>query len=204
MRQPSFEKYLLTYAQELTGCDSQSLNKLLSLSLNGHARAFEPLVLLCILKGKKGLLLTKLAGTTFKHNIEFMLSKDWDKGSLISFLVESEEENHNLKRYRKVYRSYQAMVSRPAVDREVVLLMRERILEVMKEKKLSNYRVYTDLSLNHGNINRYLKHGDASKLSRQTARRILDYVISIQSFNERWQTRVCLTRQWSGRPFGHS
>jgi len=204
MRQPSFEKYLLTYAQELTGCDSQSLNKLLSLSLNGHARAFEPLVLLCILKGKKGLLLTKLAGTTFKHNIEFMLSKDWDKGSLISFLVESEEENHNLERYRKVYRSYQAMVSRPAVDREVVLLMRERILEVMKEKKLSNYRVYTDLSLNHGNINRYLKHGDASKLSRQTARRILDYVISIQSFNERWQTRVCLTRQWSGRPFGHS
>ena len=204
MRQPSFEKYLLTYAQELTGCDSQSLNKLLSLSLNGHARAFEPLVLLCILKGKKGLLLTKLAGTTFKHNVEFMLSKDWDKGSLISFLVESEEENHNLERYRKVYRSYQAMVSRPAVDREVVLLMRERILEVMKEKKLSNYRVYTDLSLNHGNINRYLKHGDASKLSRQTARRILDYVISIQSFNERRQTRVCLTRQWSGRPFGHS
>ena len=51
-----------------------------------------------------------------------------------------------------------------------------RIRKCQKEKHISNYRIYTDLHLNHGNINDYLTNGNVSKLSLATAQKILDYV----------------------------
>jgi len=176
MRKPSFESYVLRYAQELTGSDSASLRKLLDLSYSGHARAFEPVVLLYILRGKSDTLQKLVKDPPFKQSAEHILSMNLDKDSLIPFLSKHDDDCA-VERYRRVYGNYQVMLGRTSADREVIMLMRERILHAMKEKKMSNYRVYTDLSLNPGNINRFLKHGDASKLSRKTARRILDYVL---------------------------
>lgn len=45
-----------------------------------------------------------------------------------------------------------------------------------KKSGVSNYRIYTDLKLNPGNLNAWLKHGDSSKVSLYTARKTLQYM----------------------------
>ena len=63
-----------------------------------------------------------------------------------------------------------------ANDNETKRLMRKRIILLQKEKHITNYRIYTDLKLNPGNINSFLKHGDVEKISLESARRIWKYV----------------------------
>lgn len=43
---------------------------------------------------------------------------------------------------------------------------------------MANYKIYTGLGLNPGNINAYLKHGDLSNVSAKTADRIFEYADS--------------------------
>ena len=52
----------------------------------------------------------------------------------------------------------------------------------LKQKKhLTNYRLYTDLKLNPGNVNAWLKHNDSSKMSLDCARQIYKYAKSYQT-----------------------
>ena len=55
------------------------------------------------------------------------------------------------------------------------------ILELQRKKKLTNYRLYTDLKLNPGNVNAWLKHNDSSKMSLDCARQIYQYAKSYPS-----------------------
>jgi len=80
--------------------------------------------------------------------------------------------------YTKVYRSYMSVRDRTKNDAHSKTLMRKRTMELLHEKQVSSYRVYKDLGLNPGNVNAYLKHGDVSKLSLDTARRVLKYAES--------------------------
>ena len=48
----------------------------------------------------------------------------------------------------------------------------------LQKKKLTNYRLYTDLKLNPGNVNAWLKHNDSSKMSLDCARQIYKYAKS--------------------------
>jgi hypothetical protein len=50
-----------------------------------------------------------------------------------------------------------------------------KVNDYKKLKNITNYRIYTDLKLNHGNINSWLKNGDCDKVSLETARRVLKY-----------------------------
>lgn len=45
----------------------------------------------------------------------------------------------------------------------------KKIKQMQQDKHISNYRIYTDLKLNAGNINDYLTNGRADKLSLKTA-----------------------------------
>ena len=49
---------------------------------------------------------------------------------------------------------------------------------VIQRRRFSNYRIYTDLHLNPGNLNAWLKHGDCGKVSLKTARSVLRYAES--------------------------
>ena len=60
-------------------------------------------------------------------------------------------------------------------------LIHRRVLELQKKKKLTNYRLYTDLKLNPGNVNAWLKHNDSSKMSLDCARQIYKYAKSYPS-----------------------
>ena len=60
-------------------------------------------------------------------------------------------------------------------------LIHRRVLELQQKKKLTNYRLYTDLRLNPGNVNAWLKHNDSSKMSLDCARQIYKYAKSYPS-----------------------
>ena len=81
-----------------------------------------------------------------------------------------------MKPLHKVWRSYQAVHSRLQSDAHTKELIRIRILLLQKEKRITNYRLYTDLRLNPGNINAWLKHGDGNKVSLAHARQMLQYL----------------------------
>ena len=79
-------------------------------------------------------------------------------------------------RYQKVYDSYISEKDRYLRDDNYLSKIHILTLDNLKKNKVSKYRVYTDLGLNPGNVNAYLKHGDVSKVSRETANKILEYV----------------------------
>jgi hypothetical protein len=78
--------------------------------------------------------------------------------------------------YIKVFRSYLSVRDRKQGDDHTKALIREHIVRLQQQKGISTYRIYTDLQLNHGNMNTYIKHGDVSKVSLDMARSAMAYM----------------------------
>ena len=85
--------------------------------------------------------------------------------------------------YHKVWRSFQSQKNRVQSDDHTKELMRLKVKRLQERCGVSNYRIYTDLNLNPGNVNAWLKHGVADKVSLDTARRTLRYVEGYLSKN---------------------
>ena len=85
--------------------------------------------------------------------------------------------------YHKVWRSYQSRKNRGQADEHTKELMRQKVKR-LQEKSVTNYRIYTDLKLNPGNLNAWLKHGDGDKVSLETARRAIRYVENMVNWVE--------------------
>ena len=66
------------------------------------------------------------------------------------------------------------MKEKPVADRRINALMRKRTLGALEESGVTRYGLCRDLNLNKGNVYAYLA-GDDSKVSRETARRIMEY-----------------------------
>lgn len=82
--------------------------------------------------------------------------------------------------YYKVWRSYCSVRDRCKADNHAKALMNQKIRRLQQQKGITNYRLYTDLHLNPGNLNAYLKHNDCSKVSLTTARRALRYLQQLE------------------------
>ena len=91
----------------------------------------------------------------------------------LSKKVESLDTFDELK---QLYTSYTNLV----VNKNHLLkrMYHKRIVNLQKEKRISNYRIYSDLKLNHGNTNEYLRNEKHEKLSLNNIRRMMDYVVS--------------------------
>ena len=72
--------------------------------------------------------------------------------------------------YTKAWNSFLAARDAPKRDNDLKGAMRKKILSIQKEKHCSNYRVYTDLHLNPGNINSWLKNGDCTICTSRRSR----------------------------------
>ena len=57
-------------------------------------------------------------------------------------------------------------------------LARDNILKTMKEKGITNYRIYTDLKANPGNVNDYLKNNTTKKVSLKLVKMIHNYCLA--------------------------
>lgn len=173
MRELSFAGFLKQYVRELSYGDTCSLYALAREAAHDNPRLREPLLLYALFSGKADVLRAAVKDPTLKAQYDAVLSH-YDRETMALTL---EADNAGLpEAYRKVWRSYQNRKNRRAWDDETKALMRERILFLQKELGVSNYRLYTDLKLNPGNMNAWLKHGTSEKIALATARRTLQYL----------------------------
>lgn len=166
MKPLTFKGYLKAYLTELSLCGSSSVRKL-EKEVERNLRLLEPLVLYAkitlddeqLAKFKNTRVVNALSELKTISNVENALE-------------------HGLlpERYQKVYNSYKVKTNRIKNEEHTKSLMLPRIKEMQVAKHISNYRIYTDLHLNPGNVNDFLTNGNVSKLSLKTAEMIFDYV----------------------------
>lgn len=176
MRELTFHGFLKSYVRQLSLCGSNSLFKLAREAETSNPRLKAPLLLYALSTEKEALLLRAVKDTALRASYETVLAlhNETDAfGSLESGNSELPDE------YLKVWKSYQYAKNRPLADADTKELMRKKIRRLQDKASISNYKIYADLKLNAGNLNAWLKHGDGSKVSLNTARSVLNYVEAV-------------------------
>ena len=172
MQRLTFNWYLENYIRSLSSSNSTSIYKLAE-EMNTNHRLREPLFLYALCVGKIEFLL-KATKDELLHSQYSGLAKKYTRKTILEAL-ESGDESLD-KNYHKAYNSYACRRNMPETHSRSKALMHTKIRRLQYEKNISNYRIYTDLKLNPGNINSYLKTGDVKKVSRDMARRIVLYL----------------------------
>ena len=167
MRQLTWKGFLASYVKDLSCADTCSINKLVK-ELDQNPRIKEPLILYGIATG-------------IPKGIPQRYPEFYEEYVYISNLFKDNSPTEfSAKKlpikYYKVFTSYEYHQNRVKRDHHTKLLMWRKITEIKKQKGISNYRIYTDLKINPGNVNCFLKNGNVEKLGIDTARRILEYV----------------------------
>ena len=172
MRELTFAGFLKQYVRSLSVSNTTGLYKLAAEAAYENPRLREPLFLYAVFSSKEQVLLkaTKLPELRIVYT---SLLEQYDRAKLELALHDGD---FPLPDYAKVYTSYISVKNSRQRDNNTKMLMRRRIVELQKLKKISAYRLYTDLGLNHGNVNSFLKHGDYSKLSLRAAQSALIYL----------------------------
>ena len=180
MRELTFKGFLAQYVKRLSKFDTNSLYKLAEEASSDNPRLKEPLLLFALYSGKQ----TVLLQATKDQNL---LAEYQEMVSLYSAdqMTRLFEDNVSVlpNEYHKVWRSFQSQKNRGQSDAHTKELMRLKVKRLQEQCGVSNYRIYTDLKLNPGNVNAWLKHGVVDKVSLETARRTLRYVEGCLSEN---------------------
>lgn len=169
MRELTFKGYLLSQLQELSGFNSTSLYAFSQLACN-NARLKDVLSLYLVMY--------------IEENLRSKLLKRFDYlniaceklNGLDEYNVETYLQNDSLSEYRTVYNNYLYQRNHKEQEDRLKMMMYRRISEVKQAKCVTNYRIYKELNLNPGNVNAFLKNEDISKVSLDTARKILTFV----------------------------
>lgn len=173
VRKLTFEGFLKQYMVELSGVQTASVHNLAD-SLQKNPRLKEPLYLYALVFGKVNLLLryteTKECHTEYERLCNLY--------SMEQTLVFLQNQSVLPEGYLKVWRSYCSVRDAALADNDTKELIHRRVTEIQQKKHLTNYRIYTDLKLNPGNVNAWLKHNDSSKMSLDCARKIYKYAKS--------------------------
>lgn len=173
MRELTFRGFLTQYVRQLSEQETNSLYKLAAEAGSSNPRLREPLLLYAVYSQKQDVLLLATKDTALREQysrlvLRFTMEAMTELLEQESPLLESE--------YHKVWRSYQSRKNRGQADSHSKELMRKKVKRLQERTGVTNYRIYTDLKLNPGNLNAWLKHGDSDKVSLETARRTLRYV----------------------------
>ena len=173
MRELTFKGFLARYVKELSKAKTNSLYKLAEEASNDNPRLKEPLLLFALYSGKQTVLLQATKDQNLFAEYQEMVSL-----YTADLMTQMFEDNASVlpNEYHKVWRSFQSQKNRVQSDDHTKELMRLKAKRLQERCGLSNYRIYTDLNLNPGNVNAWLKHGVADKVSLDTARRTLRYV----------------------------
>lgn len=177
MRKLTFKGFLKKYVAELAGVQTASVHKLAD-CMTENPRLKGPLFLYALAFNKVELLLRYTANSTIAAEYE-QLSNRYSLAQM--FLLLEKQSPELPEGYRKVWRSYCSVRDAVLADNDTKELIHRRVLELQRKKKLTNYRLYTDLKLNPGNVNAWLKHNDSSKMSLDCARQIYKYAKSYPS-----------------------
>lgn len=173
MRELTFKGFLSRYLRSLSDCDTNDIKRLAA-EVPANYRIIEPLVLYAAATKKLGYL-EKVANDSYLLKAVQEIPKDlgWDR---ILQALEIEEENVLRSEYLKCYKSYVSVRDRYKTTNRSKNLLLMRTRELQQQKSITAYRLYTDLGLNHGNVNSYLKNGEVSKVSLEVAEKLLAYL----------------------------
>jgi len=173
VRELTFRGFLTQYVRQLSKADTNSIFKLTREATGGNPRLKAPLLLYALYTGKQDILLRAAKETPLFESFSTVLGQYNEEtitqllGSRSPLLPEE---------YHKVWKSYLSLKNKGAADDHTKELMRQKVLRLQAQKGVTNYRIYTDLKLNPGNLNAWLKHGYSDKVSLETARSTLRYV----------------------------
>ena len=171
----TFKGFLKGYCAELTGLRTTSLRRLCA-ACDVHApSAAEAVFVLAAAQGKEGYLVGVVSGTWMEGIFRSAADSIGSFGNVEDWL----RSESTPQRFRKVLFAYDAKKRAVLADRRVISLMREKTLSALESSGVTTYRLCSDLGLNRGNVYAYLNRGDATKVSRATARRIMEYAVSL-------------------------
>lgn len=173
MRELTFRGFLTQYVKRLSVQDTNSLYKLAAEASGSNPRLREPLLLYAVYSEKQDVLLQATKDLALYESYRTVVLQ-YDANAMTELL---EAASPALPaEYHKVWRSYLTTKNRGQADNHTKELMRQKVKRLQEKYGVTNYRIYTDLKLNPGNLNAWLKHGDSDKVSLETARRTLRYV----------------------------
>ena len=173
MRELTFRGFLTQYVKQLSAQETNSLYKLAAEASSNNPRLREPLFLSAVYSQKQDVVLQATKEPNLRseyHRLVMLYTAD-----TMTELFEQASPALPAE-YHKVWRSYQSRKNRGQADNHTKELMRQKVKRLQEKKGVSNYRIYTDLKLNPGNLNAWLKHGDGDKVSLETARMTVRYV----------------------------
>lgn len=166
----TFRGCLKAYCAELSGMRTTSLRRLCAAARERAPRVAEPLLLLAFEEGREDYLLKLAEGSRLGEEWEGAAESIRERGGVLPFLESGEAP----KRYAAVLDAYRAPDDALAADRRINGLLRTRTLAALDAAGMTRYRLCKDLGLNAGNLYAYLA-GDDAKVSRATARRIMEH-----------------------------
>lgn len=173
MRQ-SFTGFLTQYCQELTETQTRSLKAFFAKACEDCPRAAEPVLLLALVQERETYLLKLARGRVYeKPYRDFVRTFRESNLGLEEFLRSQEAP----ERFRKIYASYESKAHKLERDREVLEHLFPQINDLINKTELTRYEVSRALDLNKGNLYAFLK-GDVGKMSRETAMRVYQFLIS--------------------------
>lgn len=170
----TFRGFLKGYCSDLTGIDTTNLRKLVAACNDGAPAAAEAVFVFAAIQNKEKYLAELAAGTWMENTYRSAAAEVAAHGCVEDWL----QSESTPQRFRKVLLAYAAKKGASAADRRVISLMREKTLAALQASGTTAYRLCSDLGLNRGNVYAYLGRGDATKVSRATARRIMEYATS--------------------------
>lgn len=166
----TFKGFLRSYCRELTGLQSDSLRKLLTAVLDEAPAAAEALMCFAAIQGKAWYLACLASGTRLESDYKRMADTLEKTVNLEAYLSSGDAPT----RYEKVWLAYRSKKEAANADRRVIALMREKTLQAIASSNLTIYSLCKQLGLNRGNIYAYLNAGDVTKVSRATARLLME------------------------------
>ncbi len=169
MKKLSFKLFLRRYLADMSNTGTLSLKKLEE-ECKSNTRLLELTALYLLLDSKKAKLLRDNK-ITFPH-ISGQFLKAVDKYQVIDGSFSDIEKYSDFDMLKKTYKSYLAEINN---DSRLKALYCEKIIELKEKKRISNYRLYKDLSLNHGNVNDFLKNKSLKKMSFKNVKAMLAY-----------------------------
>lgn len=173
MRELTFQGFLTRYVKQLSQQETGSFYKLAAQASLQNPRLREPLFLYALYGQKVDVLLRAAKDADLQREYRRMAER-FTAEAMTKALEEGAQEVP--EGYHKVWRSYISRKNRGRSDDHTKELMRQKVKRLQEKKGVTNYRIYTDLKLNPGNLNTWLKHGNGDKVSLDTARKTLRYV----------------------------
>ena len=167
----TFRGFLREYCRELTGLQTDDLRKLVHSCVNSSPAAAEVVMVFAAVQGKATYAASLAKGTWMEDGFKNFADQISDVTDIEAHLATEAAP----ERYKKVLDAYHAKKYAIKADRRVISLMREPILAALEKSGTTIYSTCTQLKLNKGNVYAYLNKGDASKVSRSTARRIMEF-----------------------------